>query len=309
MPVAGVDDAIAIALQPFRLGFPQSAGQESRRDAFRADVEPHDTFALAIDPELRHREEIARRRRKPSKTTRGLFLQIFEIFFIPTSGDATIDFKPHSFRLDVIGRQHIRDRQIQIGHPETGCSVAGLLRSQFQKMAIQHGPEDLYMARLLLREEISRSSEVEISLADGEARARPAELFENGQTLLGMLRIRFGQEMREGAHAASSHTSPELMELGEAEFLGPANDDGVRPGDVKATLYDIGRQENVRLAFDKPHHPVVDLIGGQLAMETDDAKIRSRRLNPRQRRLQILNARADQETLSVASLLAQQCRN
>jgi hypothetical protein len=45
-----------------------------------------------------------------------------------TSGDATMDFMPRSFRLGVICRQHIRDRQIQIRPPETGCRVAALLR-------------------------------------------------------------------------------------------------------------------------------------------------------------------------------------
>jgi len=52
----------------------------------------------------------------------------------------------------------------------------GLLRGQFQKMTVQHRSEHLHMAGLPLREEVSCSSEVEISLADGETRARSAEL-------------------------------------------------------------------------------------------------------------------------------------
>jgi len=42
------------------------------------------------------------------------------------------------------------------------------------------------MAGLALREKVSRSSEVEIALADGETRAGFTELFQNGKTLFGV---------------------------------------------------------------------------------------------------------------------------
>jgi len=90
VPVAGVDHAIAIARQRFRLGFAQSAGQERRRDGLRSDVESHDTPTLAIDPKLRRRKEIARRRRQPAETARGFFFQILQLVFAPTPGDASI---------------------------------------------------------------------------------------------------------------------------------------------------------------------------------------------------------------------------
>ena len=146
-PFRGIDHAIAIPLQRLRLRFKfaQSPGQNRCCDGLRPDVEPHDTPALAIEPKLRHREEIPGRRRKPAKTKRGLFLQVFQIVFVPTPDDATIDLKPDRFRLDVVCRQHIRDRKIQIGNPETGCPVAGLLSGQCQKMAIKYRAEDLYV--------------------------------------------------------------------------------------------------------------------------------------------------------------------
>ena len=90
VPLAGVDHAIAIARQRFRLGFAQSAGQERRRDGLRSDVESHDTPTLAIDPKLRRRKEIARRRRQPAETARGFFFQILQLVFAPTPGDASI---------------------------------------------------------------------------------------------------------------------------------------------------------------------------------------------------------------------------
>src|SRR6185437_1564388 len=120
--------------------------------------------------------------------------------------------------------------------------------------------------------------------------------------------MRFRQQVREGARSASSYPAPKLMELRQTEPFGPANHYGVRSGNIEAALHDIGRKENVRLAFDEAHHSVVDLIGGQLAVKTDDAQIRSRRLDPRQHRVQVLNARTNQEALSATPLLAQQRR-
>src|SRR5262245_48810395 len=117
-------------------------------------------------------------------------------------------------------------------------------------MAVEHRSENLHMAGLPLREEVSRSSEVEISLADGEARARSAELFQNGQTLFGLFRIRLGQKIREGTRPASSHPPPELMELRQTKLFGPADDNGIRPRNIEAALHNIRREKNVRLAFD-----------------------------------------------------------
>ena len=57
------------------------------------------------------------------------------------------------------------------------------------------------------------------------------------------------------------------MKLGQTELLGPTDDDGVRARDIETALHDIGRQQDVRLAFDEAHHPVVDLVGGQSCRE------------------------------------------
>src|SRR5436190_11916882 len=98
------------------------------------------------------------------------------------------------------------------------------------------------------------------------------------------------------------------MKLGQTKLLRPADDDGVRPGNIEAALHDIGREEHVRLTFDEAHRSIVDILGRQPAMETYDAKVRSRRLHPCQHRLQILDTGANQKTLPVASLLTQQSR-
>src|SRR3954449_7319688 len=98
------------------------------------------------------------------------------------------------------------------------------------------------------------------------------------------------------------------MKLRQTKLLRPADDDGVRPGAVEATLHDIGRKEHVRFTFDEAHHSIVDILGRQPAMETYDAKVRGCRLHPCQQGLQILDTGANQKTLPVTSLLTQQSR-
>ncbi len=93
------------------------------------------------------------------------------------------------------------------------------------------------------------------------------------------------------------------MKLGEAELFGPTDHDGVCTRDIEAALHDVGREQNVGAALDEAHHPVVDLVRGQFAVETDDAKIGRDRLHARQHGIEILDAGADQEALSVAPLL------
>src|SRR6476659_3544732 len=98
------------------------------------------------------------------------------------------------------------------------------------------------------------------------------------------------------------------MELRKAEPFGPTDHDRVCARDIETTLYDVGRQQNVRRAFDEAHHSVVYFVDGQLAMKTNDAEIRGHRLHSRQHRVEVLNTWTDQEALPMAPLFAQQCR-
>jgi hypothetical protein len=64
------------------------------------------------------------------------------------------------------------------------------------------------------------------------------------------------------------------MELRKTEPFGPTDHNRICTRNIKTTLHDVGRQQNVRRAFNEAHHSVVYFVGGQLAMETDDAEIR-----------------------------------
>ena len=188
--IADIDHAIAIAIQRLRSRPAKPTRQERRRNGLGTDVEPHNAAPLAIEPELRRREKLARGRRQPAETTCGFVLQILEIIVRAASGNPAIDFQANSVRLYVARGQHVGDRQVQIRHPQLGATVGVLLRRPLEKMAIEHRPEYLQMARLLFGEEVSGAPEIQITLADGKAGAGLAELLQHGQTLLGLFGVR-----------------------------------------------------------------------------------------------------------------------
>ena len=113
MPLSGVYDAIAIALQRFRFDF-SLAGPGRNGAATASGPTSSSTIPrrLQLEPDPRRRKEIARRRRQPAEAARRFFFQIVQIIFAPTPGDATIDFEPDRFRQHVARWQHV------LGHPE-----------------------------------------------------------------------------------------------------------------------------------------------------------------------------------------------
>src|ERR1700759_4636942 len=105
------------------------------------------------------------------------------------------------------------------------------------------------MTGLALREEVAGAAQIECALADGKAGPRSAELLKYGKALFGLLRLGLGQQISESPCTAASHAAPELMKLGQTKLLGPTDNNGIRPGDVETALHDIGRQQNIYIAF------------------------------------------------------------
>jgi hypothetical protein len=98
------------------------------------------------------------------------------------------------------------------------------------------------------------------------------------------------------------------MKLREAESFGPTDHHRIRTRDIEPAFHDVGRKQNVCRAFNESHHSVVNFVNAQLPVKTDDAELRGNRLHSRQHRVEILNARTNEEALPMAPLLAQQCR-
>src|SRR6266700_2166314 len=125
--LADMDDAVAIALQRSCPRFPETSRQECRGYGLSPDIETYDPSPLAVDPEPCSGEEIASLGWEFAKAAGSLLFQLVQFVLADAPGGTAIDFKPNRFRLHVACRQHIRDGQVQIGHPQFR-PVVGFLR-------------------------------------------------------------------------------------------------------------------------------------------------------------------------------------
>src|ERR1700709_1419925 len=99
--------------------------------------------------------------------------------------------------------------------------------------------------------------------------------------------------MGERPDATAPDTSSKLVRWRQSEVPRQTDEDGVSARNIQTALHDIGRQKDVRLAFDEAHHAVVDFVDGQPSVQAGDAEIGHYRLQARPHRLQIPNARTD----------------
>src|SRR5690606_4005705 len=87
---------------------------------------------------------------------------------------------------------------------------------QFQEMAVEAHADQLDLAGLLRTEQIARTPQVEIPLAEGEARAQAAGGLERPHALLGgrgQLALRIAEQKGHAASAAAADAAAQLMQL------------------------------------------------------------------------------------------------
>ena len=70
---------------------------------------------------------------------------------------------------------------------------------------------------------------------------------------------------------AAAHASAQLMQLRQAELVGPRHDDGVGAGHVNTSLDDGGAQQQVVALRHKVFHHALELALGHLAVRHRNA--------------------------------------
>ena len=74
-------------------------------------------------------------------------------------------------------------------------------------------------------------------------------------------------------HVRAPHATADLVQLGEAEHVRTLDDERVRLRDVEARLDDRRRHENVGVAPQKLHHPLLELALGHLAVGNEQPQV------------------------------------
>ena len=142
-----------------------------------------------------------------------------------------------------------------------------------------------------------------------EARAQGVEGLEHLEALLrlyGELLVRRRREQGVGAGLGAPDAAAQLVELGEAEHVGPVHDEGVGGGDVEAGFDDGGGEQHVELALVERGHHVLELPRRHLAMSDRHLGLGHLGIEEALHLRQILDPRHHIEGLAAAIALAQQ---
>ncbi len=133
------------------------------------------------------------------------------------------------------------------------------------------------MAGLLLAEKIARAADVEVVAGELEAGAQAFERLQHLQPPLrriGQLSVSRHGKQRIGTLLGPADAAADLVELGEAEIVGPMHDQRIGVGDVEARFDDGRRQQHVELAVVEGIHDVVEFARRHLPVGDDEADLR-----------------------------------
>ena len=116
--------------------------------------------------------------------------------------------------------------------------------------------------------------------------------------------LRRVQEVRVRPLAATADPAADLVQLGQAEQVGPLHDEGVGVGDVDAGLDDRGADEDVELLLPEADHHLLQRVLAHLAVGDRDPRLGHQLAQPAGRPLDRLDPVVQVEDLPVAQQLA-----
>ena len=103
----------------------------------------------------------------------------------------------------------------------------------------------------------------------------------------------------------AAHPAAQLVEVRQAEAVGPVDDDRVRVRDVQTRLYDRRADQHVHFPQDEPLHDVLEVVRRQLTVPHGQARLRDELLEPLEDTLDSLYAIVEEVHLSLALQLSE----
>jgi hypothetical protein len=128
--------------------------------------------------------------------------------------------------------------------------AAHLGNGLFEHVLVELETDLLDVAGLFLAEQVARAANVEIVAGELEAGAERVERLQHLEPLVCRRRQRLvdrQREQRESTHLGAADTAAQLVELGQAEHVGPVHDQRVGGRHVEAGFHDRRRQQHVIL--------------------------------------------------------------
>ena len=130
------------------------------------------------------------------------------------------------------------------------------------------------MPRLAGAEQVAGAADLEVAHGDLEARAQLGRLADGLEALVGLFGERAVagvEQVGVGALARPPDPAPDLVELTEAQQVGPVDDQGVHGGHVDARLDDRRADEHVVLALPEVEHHLLERALVHLPVGDGDA--------------------------------------
>ncbi len=178
------------------------------------------------------------------------------------------------------GRRHVgvdadlHPRQLlRRGSSPCSCAVAS---SQHRQVHLEAHRGDL--ARLLLPQQLAGAPDLQVAHGDLEAGAQLGVVGQGGEPRHGFLgehRLVGMEQEGVGHPGRAADASPDLVELSQAQQIGPLHDERVGVGDVEAALDDGGGHQHVGVAAQELEHHPLQLLLGHLAVGDREAHLRA----------------------------------
>ena len=163
------------------------------------------------------------------------------------------------------------------------------------------------MAGLFATEHVAGTTNLEVLHRHLHSGAEVGMAGDSGQPVvrgLGERLLRGIQEVGVGAFTTSTHPTAELVELAQAEYVGPLHDEGVGVGDVQTGLDDRGADQDIEALLPEVDNDLLQLVLGHLPVGGGDPRLGHELTDPGGRLLDGGHLVVDQEHLALTEKLA-----
>lgn len=227
-----------------------------------------------------------------------------------------VEVKTLSWVFDIVGGDECLDGEVNAGkgfEASKGIFVAGGTASVgvgfeelyfgFDELAVEVVSNGVHLSGLLGTEEVTGTSDLEVSEGEGVAGSELVEFSEG----LEAFSASFGEglvagvkEIGVGLAVGSPDTAPKLVELGEAELVGIFDDEGVGVGDIESGFDDGGADEDIDFALDESDHDRFEFFLVHLSVTDGDTGLGDEFLDFVRDVIDAINAVVDKEDLSAS---------
>ena len=213
----------------------------------------------------------------------------------------------------LVGDVVVRQVRAPVGQePRLGLDLARLALQRrhrlLQQLHVQIEPQAHDEPALLGPQQVAGAADLQVLERDLEPHTQVVELLDHPQPLLRLLGQhppRRHEQVSECPVRGAPHAAAQLIELGQAERVGPVDDQRVHARDVQARLDDHRRHQHVGLLVDEVEHHSLQLVLVHLAVRHRDAHLRHELLHAQRHVVNGLDAVVDEEHLAASVDLAQ----